>query len=415
MKVTMIGSGKLGFPVGCAIANVGHNVTFYDTNTNLLDGYSKGYWPMEEAGLQEVYDRCHDRLRFEPKLEDALNDADVVFVAVQTPHAPEQDGSTRFKHVRANFDLSFVKQALAGIATYRRNGPLVIISTMLPGSMRDEIAPLVSLNMQERLIYSPSFIAMGTVIEDFTHPEFWLIGSDKFSVGVGLLKELYLSIAEVPILCMSWESAEMAKVLYNTHITMKITLANLAAALAEKIPYADAFDATNALAHATTRLVSTRYMRPGMVDGGGCHPRDNIALSWLSDHLGLPYNLFDTMMTIREHQVEYLAKVVMKALSRYGLKEVVILGRSFKVGTKLTAGSPSVLLKEILAECGVYTKFDCDSLIGGVPRVYVVGTYDSAWVDYPYAPGSVIIDPWGIVGEIPQCHIHTVGASCELV
>jgi UDPglucose 6-dehydrogenase len=399
-RVAIVGAGKLGFPVGCVMASKGHNVSFYDTNVTTLDRWRTGQLP-QEVWLQEIYDRLGRSLQYSNVLGQALMGAEFIFIAVQTPHAPEQDGSCRFNHVRADFDLSYVKSAIAEVSHYLVANPsaprtVVIISTMLPGSMDREIVPLFApaATQGNRLLYSPSFIAMGTVVQDFQHPEFWLIGGND---PANTLAKFYLSIAGAPIQIMSYSSAEATKVLYNTWVTMKITLANLAMEIAHHIPGCNVADINNALIRADKRITGPSYMRGGMVDGGGCHPRDNIALSWLSEKLGLKYNLFDMMMTIREQQVEFLADVIMK---NYRNQPVVLSSRAFKAGTKITSGSPALLLQAILKERGVESCFLDEKIHWTSPRCVVLTTCEipteTLFMD------DIIIDPWGIAHEYPN-------------
>ena len=97
------------------------------------------------------------------------------------------------------------------------------------------------------------------------------------------------------------------------------------------------------------RIISDRYLSGGMGDGGGCHPRDNIALSWLSDKLGVKFNWFDNIMKQREIQTEWFVKLI----EEYGEdRGINILGKSFKPETNIITGSPSILLKNILEERG---------------------------------------------------------------
>ena len=98
------------------------------------------------------------------------------------------------------------------------------------------------------------------------------------------------------------ENAEAIKVAYNTYISMKIAYANTWMEICHKIPGTDVDQVTGALELATTRIMSPKYLTGGMGDGGGCHPRDNIALSWLARELDLSYDFFEHLMIARERQ-----------------------------------------------------------------------------------------------------------------
>jgi UDPglucose 6-dehydrogenase len=140
-------------------------------------------------------------------------------------------------------------------------------------------------------------------------------------------------------------TAELTKVAYNTFIGLKIAFANTMMELCEKTG-ADVDDLVDALCLGTKRILSPAYMRGGMGDGGGCHPRDNIALSWLAREHSLSYDLFEALMLCREQQTAWLATHVHEEWLKG--REVEILGKAYKPGTALTVGSPALLLANIL-------------------------------------------------------------------
>ena len=161
---------------------------------------------------------------------------------------------------------------------------VIIIPTVLPGTIRRDIKPL--LNQYVKLCYNPFFIAMGTTIKDFTNPEFVLFGMDDES-AYNKAVELYATLHNRPVYKCTIEEAEMIKVTYNTFITMKICLANTVMEMSHKLENVNCDNVMNGLFLADQRLISTKYLSGGMGDGGGCHPRDNIALSWLAREIDL--------------------------------------------------------------------------------------------------------------------------------
>ena len=193
------------------------------------------------------------------------------------------------------------------------------------------------------LLYNPFFIAMGTTIPDFRDPEFVLIGTD--GAVPGPLIDFYKTIHERPAFVTTIKTAELTKVAYNTFIGLKIAFANTMMELCEKTG-ADVDDLVDALSLADKRLLSPAYLRGGMGDGGGCHPRDNIALSWLAREHNLSYDLFSALMECREKQTEWLASLIPDG-------DVELMGKAYKPGTNLTVGSPATLLGNILSENGV--------------------------------------------------------------
>ena len=170
------------------------------------------------------------------------------------------------------------------------------------------------------------------------------------------------------------------------------------------------------------RIISYKYLSGGMGDGGGCHPRDNIALSWLSDKLGLSFNWFDSIMKQREKQTDWLANLIEETSFKYkGCYDgypIKILGKSFKPETNIITGSPSILLKNILEERGHKQVSMWDPyvdthklLTGEEAMIYFIGTKHPDFTTYSYNQGSIIIDPWRYIPEQDNCEVIRIGEN----
>lgn len=442
-KIGMIGIGKLGFPVSVAIAQKGYTINAFDMDRKIIEQYKKGVVHLYEPNIEKQFNEIKDRIHFKDSISEVVKESGIIFVAVQTPHPKELDGSVRFNHVRKDFNYSYlitstkeIAHALNGVENYK---VITIISTTLPGTVRTKIYPAMKEIVKKPigdswgLIYNPFFIAMGTTIHDFIHPEFTLIGQnletgDSEKAGK-TIEDFYNTIQNSPKLQMTWDSAEMVKMTYNTFIGFKIVFANTIMELCSKLPNADATVVTNALMLAKDRLISPKYLKPGMGDSGGCHPRDNLALSYLSDKLGLGYNIFDFVMTVREKQTEYLADLIehhmyFSAFSNtpfeYTKKlkpaPVVILGKTYKPNTNLTYGSCSILLANILKERGIKPIIHDPVVAPNVklpkePAVYLLATTWEDYKDWQFKKGDIIIDPWGIIEKQEGVTVIKVGKS----
>lgn len=329
MRVGFVGLGKLGLPVALAIEAAGHEVRGWDVSPEVLKILITRQLPYREEGAQAL---LHGT-KIEVNPPEALAGwADLIFVAVQTPHQPKYEGVTRLPDTRANFDYEHLIAALQSVDGARC--PVVVISTVLPGTL--------DLIGATHVLYNPFFIAMGTTIPDFRQPEFVLVGTDG-AVPQPLI-DFYKTIHDRPVFVTTIKTAELTKVAYNTFIGLKIAFANTMMELCEKTG-ADVDDLVDALSLADRRIVSTAYMRGGMGDGGGCHPRDNIALSWLARKVGLSYDLFHALMECRERQTDWLADLIPDGTE--------VMGKAYKPETNLTVGSPAALLGNILQESGV--------------------------------------------------------------
>lgn len=391
MKIGFLGLGKLGLPVALAIEARGHEVIGWDSSPVVRSNIEAKTLPYKEVDAQELLTNS------KMKLDNDFNGCDIVFMAIQTPHEPRFEGTIRVPSERADFDYTYLKQAVIEIVKKQTTSTvLVLISTVLPGTIEREIEPLLSDKVS--FVYNPFFIAMGTVVHDFRNPEFVLLGiEDKEAPEkvISFYTDFYSD--EVPIQQMPIRDAELTKVAYNTFIGMKIVFANTLMEICH-LNGGNVDNVTDCLKMARKRLISTSYLNAGMGDGGGCHPRDNIAMSHIANKLGLSHNFFDDLMLAREHQTEFLANLVIKEATERNLP-ITILGKSFKPETNIQTGSPAILLANILKEKGVEFKHlgEGESLTEPEKGLYFLATRHegNAEIAQRLSFGSVVIDPFG--------------------
>jgi UDPglucose 6-dehydrogenase len=416
MKIGFIGLGKLGLPVALAIESRGHDVVGYDISENIKSIIAAKKIPYREIWAQDHLEQSN--IRF-VDVEEVIRFSEIVFVPIQTPHAPEYEGITRLPDKRVDFDYSFLKSGIKVLSDeIEKQGEkkiVIIISTVLPGTIRREIKPL--LGPKTALCYNPFFIAMGTAMRDFLHPEFVLFGVED-EEAANKASSFYRTLHHAPFFKTSIESAELIKVCYNTFISTKIAFVNTVMEMCHKIPGANVDDVTNALKMGTDRIISDKYFSGGMGDGGGCHPRDNIALSWLARELNMSFDWFESIMIQREKQTAWMASLIEEhAMGR----QINILGKSFKPETNITTGSPSILLKNILEERG-HSVFMWDPYIDKPiedirgrnrslkgPQLYFIGTKHSDFLNFPFEKGSVVLDPWRYIPDKTGIHVIRIG------
>lgn len=399
-KVGMVGMGKLGIPVSLAIESKGYEVHGSDVNPDVQKYLDERKIPYEERGLQPLLDGTEVTLIDNGQI---VEESDLVFVAVQTPHDPEYEGVTRLPDKRVDFDYRRLVDVVAELsktaAELDKETIIAVISTCLPGTYEREIKPL--LNDYVDFIYAPQFIAMGNVVEDYLHPEFNLIGHDHRPDTAERMVEFYGTINDAPPMVTDVTTAEAIKVSYNTFITSKIVLANLWGEIAHKTG-ANVDDIFKAWSLSEKRLLSDKYLRAGLGDGGGCHPRDNIALSHLAREIDLSNDFFETLMLARESHLEWLGSIA----EGYGGR-IVILGKSFKPETNIETGSPSRLIHNIMSETGnpeIYEDMDFDE-----PCTVIIGTQHERYKDIKFPPGSVVIDPHGIIQDQDGVKVIRIG------
>lgn len=414
MNIGMVGLGKLGLPCALAMeAYGGHNIYGYDISSQAKEIINTRKIPYQEAGSQDLLDTSNIHFT---NIEEIILKCDIIFIAIQTPHDPRYEGITRIPKERVDFDYRYlqagVKSLVNEIDKHKKNTIVVIISTVLPGTVDKYIKPLLSKYVQ--LCYNPFFIAMSTCISDFMNPEFVLLGVDdeKAAETVG---SFYKTLHNKPIFKTTVKNAELIKVAYNTFIGMKIVFINTMMEICHKNG-CNVDEISRALALGTDRLISNKYLYGGMGDGGGCHPRDNIALSWLARELDLSHDFFEDIMMAREDQTAWLANLIGEQSLKHKLP-IVILGKAFKADMNLAIGSPAILLKNILNEKGYWVEIydpyiDLDFDISKSRKsVFFIGTKHTVFTDYMFPTGSIVIDPWRYISNQKGVEIIRIGEN----
>jgi len=368
MKIGFIGVGKLGKDAAEIMAEI-HDVIGYDVVS------------VQPANVEMV-----------PTIEEVCKDRELIFIAVPTPHHPDYDGREPTSHLpNKDFDYSIVNNVLDEVNKHTNKEQLVVlISTVLPGTIRREFIDRLS---NTRFIYNPYLIAMGTVKWDMVNPEMVIIGTEDGSMtgDAKLLLDFYKTFIKpgTRYEVGTWDEAEGIKIFYNTFISTKVALVNMIQDVAEVNGNMNVDVVTGALERSTYRILGPAYMKAGMGDGGGCHPRDNIALRYMAENLGLGYDLFDAIMLAREVQAKNMALKLVKLAKENDLP-IIILGKAYKPDVHYLDGSSSILVGHYCKEEGIVPEYDQPH---PYKAVYLLG-HMGKHHDYKFPKDSIVVDPW---------------------
>lgn len=411
MKVGFVGLGKLGLPVAVSMALGGHKVLGYDIDPDNMSKQPRDYMEAGPNGKGSFNDYLVDSSIEFDTLERVVTLSDVVFFAVQTPHSPEFEGITPLTDERRDFDYDYLITAIVDAAafTMSKNTSTIfaVISTVLPGTLDKHILSMLPHNVY--LVYNPSFIAMGTTMQDYLHPEFILVGGNSSACNVvaALHSQAIVGAGIVgadinmryTVEKMSIQSAELTKVAYNTCIGAKIAIANTLMEICHKFEHADIDDVTTALTHATKRITSGAYMHGGMGDGGGCHPRDNIAMSWLARDKNLSHDIFTDIMQCREDQARRLAMMLLSEVRGMG-GGFFVFGYAYKPETNLTVGSSAILVGNYASMLNLGVEMFDPIVCPEAPRpltdnsVVLIGCKHAVFTEYQFGDTCTVIDPF---------------------
>ena len=362
-KLAFIGLGKLGLPCAEAYVKKGFDVSGFDIK-KITTNFVKTFTTLKET----------------------IKDRELIFIAVPTNHQEGYDGSKPSSHLPVkDFDYTIVKETLKNLSSHiTQKQSVILISTVLPGTIRRDLAPLLPNNV---LLYNPYLIAMGSVEADAMNPEMVMIGSNKSANSefhVDVLESFYNQVCDnyPRIEKGTWEEIESMKIFYNTFISNKLSLVNMIQDVANKLGNMNVDKVTQGLAKSTKRITSDAYMKAGMGDGGACHPRDNIALRWLAKKLDLGYDLFESIMTAREKQAENMAREILK----YGQK-IYFTSDSYKANTDLDDGSYSLLVQHYIKQLNGHVEKD-------VKKPFDVAVIVHKNDTVPKNDKTIIFDPW---------------------
>jgi UDPglucose 6-dehydrogenase len=404
-KVSMIGCGKLGLPCAEVMAST-YEVYGYDVNS------------FESTSVKQT------------SLIEAVKDSKFIFIAVPTPHEARYGGESPIVDLPVkDFDYSIVQTVLKQVNDVAQPDQLVVlISTVLPGTVRTQLRPLIT---NARFIYNPYLIAMGSVSWDMVNPEMVIIGTNDGSLTgdakdlIEFYKPLMKNNPRYEV--GTWDEAESIKIFYNTFISAKIGLVNMIQDVAEKIGNINVDVVTNALARSTHRITGPSYMKAGLGDAGACHPRDNIALRYLADKLDLGYDLFHAIMGAREIQAENMAKKLVDLAKEHKLDEIWIHGKAYKPNVPYIIGSYSLLIGHYVEKHGYKAQYvdpltnDLHDKIHGAvlmahhaPTTYSNVSNNLKQEQKFYCeilPGSVLLDPWRYLDKesVPGCKVIQYG------
>lgn len=334
--------------MAASMASKGHDVIGIDVDRQAVEALSAGRAPVRETGLQELIEQHRARLRATSHYGEAVRESELTFVVVPTPS--DANGS---------LSLSCAAQAFReiGKALAAKNEwhTVVLTSTVLPGAMRHGLVPILeehsgkTAGVDFGVCYSPVFIALGSVIRDFLHPDFLLVGELDSRSG-GHLAACYGDIMGVlpPVRRMTLENAELAKISLNAFVTMKITFANMLAELCAAIPGGDVDVVSDALG--SDSRIGRKYLTGGLGFGGPCFPRDNAALGFVATALGARPDLLLATDRLNRTLPAHILSSWQSRIARDAT--VAILGLAYKPSSYATEQSQALMLAKALLDRG---------------------------------------------------------------
>jgi GDP-mannose 6-dehydrogenase len=350
MDVSVFGLGYIGCVTAACLARNGHHVLGVDINPTKVNMVNEGRSPIIEGGLKELL--CEGvrqkRLHATTDVRRAVAETDLSLICVGTPG--NGNGSPDLKYIR-----HVAGQIGRALTNKSAKHTVVVRSTMLPGTSRREVIPLLEETSGKPFgegfdfCYNPEFLREGSAIEDFYNPPKIVIGSDH-TEGAWHAMALYTDI-DAPRFVTQIEVAEMIKYADNAFHALKVAFANEIGNLCQRLGL-DSHEVMHIFCSDTKLNLSSYYLKPGFAFGGACLPKDVSALVQRARSLDLHLPVLEAIMPSNELQIRRAVDLIMKT----GKKRVGFLGFSFKAGTDDLRNSPIVDVIETLLGKGYSLK-----------------------------------------------------------
>jgi len=342
MHIAIIGTGYVGLVTGACFAEFGVFVTCVDKDQEKIEKLKKGIIPFYEPGLDDIVKRNlkEDRLKFTTQLDEAVNEALVIFIAVGTP--PRGDGSA---------NLEYVEEVAKEIAKNMTSYKVIVTKSTVPVGTGAKIKEIIKQHLEKPvefdIVSNPEFLREGSAVEDFIRPNRVVIGAES-EQAIAIMKDLYkpLYLIETPFVITDIPTSELIKYATNSFLATKISFINEISALCEAV---GANVNTVAKAMGLDGRIGPKFLHAGIGFGGSCLPKDTMAIVKIAEEKGVKLNIVKAAIEVNQRQRERLTEKIINAFNNnIDGKVIGILGLSFKPNTDDIREAPAIYIIQTL-------------------------------------------------------------------
>ncbi|MDP8959467.1 MAG: UDP-glucose/GDP-mannose dehydrogenase family protein [Actinomycetota bacterium] len=344
MLIAVIGAGYVGLVTAAGLASLGHRVRVGEADPQRLEMLEQGEIPFFEPDLGRLVAEgtASGLLTFQGDNREAVDGAEVLFVALPTPSAPDGSADTRI-----------VDLALDGLAPYLLPGVIVVMKSTMPVGSVDRLQErLREKGATPTVISNPEFLREGSAVADFLHPDRIVVGS-RDQRAAEVMVDVYRQL-QAPVVVTDPITSEMIKYAANAFLASRVTFANAIANLCEGVG-ADVRDVLLGMGY--DRRIGFHFLSPGPGFGGSCFPKDTRALVAIAEQAGYDFALLKGVIEVNEEQRRRVLEKVRQAAGG-NLREATVglWGLAFKAGTDDIRESPAVDLAQALMEEGALVR-----------------------------------------------------------
>lgn len=390
MNIAVVGTGYVGLVTGTCFAETGNNVVCVDIDAAKVEMMRNGKVPIYEPHLDVLFERNirQGRLRFTTNLEEAITDAQVIFLALPTP--PGEDGSA---------DLSYILRVSRQLGQMITDYKVVVDKSTVPVGTAEKVRQTISslTEVPFDVVSNPEFLREGFAVDDFMKPDRVVIGvsSDR---AAKVMEQLYKPFIRQgnPLIIMDEKSAELTKYAANAFLATKITFMNEIANFCEKVG-ADV-DKVRLGIGADTRI-GKRFLFPGIGYGGSCFPKDVLALQRSGREENYEFQVLNSVIAVNDRQKTILVDKL-KRFFEFNLKgkKIALWGLSFKPDTDDIREAPALyMINQLLTEGASVVAYDPEAMENVKKMMGEKISYaDDAYSALEGADALLIATEWGV-------------------
>ena len=405
-RICCVGAGYVGGPTMSIIANKCPDIRIdiVDINEERIAEWNSDKLPIYEPGLDSLVKAVRGKnLLFSTKIEEAIVEADIIFISVNTPTKTYGHGANRAA------DLKYVEAVARTIAENAKEPKIVVEKSTIPVRTAEAIRSVFEAYddaSKHQVLSNPEFLAEGTAITDLENPDRVLIGGDQSPEGIkaiDCLASIYEAwVPEEKIIKTNLWSSELSKLVANAFLAQRVSSINSISALCEKTE-ADVDEVARAIG-ADSRI-GEKFLSASIGFGGSCFQKDILNLVYLCEHFGLPEvaQYWESILNINDWQKKRFAdQVVDSFFNTINDKSIAVLGFAFKKDTNDTRKSPAIdICKRLLeekAKLSIYDPkvesekiFDDLDVVTGDPNIKIC---TSALETFTDANAIIVLTEW---------------------
>jgi UDPglucose 6-dehydrogenase len=348
MKIAVIGGGYVGLVMAAGLAELGHAVVCAERDSEKLKVLKSGISPIHETGLTELLVECLQQrtLTFVPDTSEAVNQAELIFIAVGTP--PDTDGSA---------DISAVRSVAVEIGKSLSTSSVVAVKSTVPVGTCSAVEQIIHQELIDRnllitceVVSNPEFLKEGDALKDFRRPDRIVIGSNS-EHATEVLRRAYAPFVRNHdrLVIVDRESAELGKYASNAMLATRISFMNELSAISERTG-ADIEQVRAVMG--SDRRIGPDFLYAGPGFGGSCFPKDISALIKTGALVNVSTSLLDAVLSVNDHQKNILADKAASLFESIQGKTIAIWGISFKPNTDDIREAPAIHLIKSLIDGG---------------------------------------------------------------